>query len=39
MGLHETEVKRRNVRTAVEELFSGVALFGRKSGDEVRILS
>jgi hypothetical protein len=30
MGLHETEVKKRNVRRAVEELFSGVALFGRK---------
>ena len=36
MGLYETEVKKRNVRTAVEELFSGVALFGRKSGDEAR---
>jgi hypothetical protein len=30
MGLHETEVKKRNARRTEEELFSGVALFGRK---------
>jgi hypothetical protein len=30
MGLHETEVKKRNVRRTEEVLFSGVALFGRK---------
>jgi hypothetical protein len=30
MGLHETEVKKRNVRKTEEELFSGVALFGKK---------
>jgi hypothetical protein len=30
MGLHETEVKKRNVRRTEEELFSRVALFGRK---------